>query len=141
MDKIEIVIIGIILLIQSICDIRWKKIPILVTVAGAVIGIILFFFKDISMIEAGLSFFPGICCLLFSKSSREALGYGDSLLLCVMGFFYSVEELLLILLMAIGFAGIAAILLLVVLKKHRKYEMAFVPFLFMAYGVNVWISI
>lgn len=141
MEKIEIVIMGVVLAIQSICDIRWKKIPVWVTVTGSVLGMSLFFLKDISIIEAGLSFFPGICCLLFSKISREALGYGDSLLLCMMGFFYSVEELLLILLMAIGFAGIAAILLLVVLKKHRKYEMAFVPFLFMAYGVNVWISI
>lgn len=141
MEKLEIVVVGILLLIQSICDIRWKKIPLCVTVAGVVIGSMFFFWENKSWLELGLSSLPGVMCLLFSKISREALGYGDSYLLCMMGFFYSVEELLFILLLAMGLAGVVGVFLLIVWKKSRKYELPFVPFLFIAYGVNVWMRI
>ena len=60
----------------------------------------------------GMSFLPGIACLLFSKISGQALGYGDSLLICMMGCFYSIEEILLLLIMAFGYAGVTAFFLL-----------------------------
>lgn len=142
----KIVVVGSILVIQSICDIRWKKIPFFITMGGMVIGIILLFFKPFSLLEIGLAFLPGIACLLFSKMSGEALGYGDSLLFCMMGCFYSIEEILLILLTAFGFAGIGAFFLLldrrvqVHLGKIGRDEIAFVPFLLLAYGVHIWIK-
>lgn len=128
-------------MIQMMFDLKWKKIPLSVTGAGIFIGVVLLFYAPSSSADIWMGLLPGICCLLFAKASQEAIGYGDGVLLCMMGLFYPIEELAGILVLAFGMAGITALVLLVVFKKKRKYEMAFVPFLVAAYVVDVWMKV
>lgn len=141
MERIGLAVIGIVLAVQAVFDIKWKKIPIIVTGIGAVSGGVILFFKEVSAIEVLLALLPGLCCLLYSKVSRQALGYGDAFLLCIMGLFFSMEDMMLLILAAFGMGGIMALALLLCFRKQRKYEIPFVPFLLAAYGVVVWIRI
>lgn len=141
MENIRLVIIGIILVIQTIYDIQCKKIPMIITGIAILFGSLFHIWEKTPIIEIGMAVLPGICCIIFSKISREALGYGDGFLLCAMGLFYSVKDMILLVGLAFGSAGIGALILLLFFRKQRKYEMAFVPFLLVAYGMDIWIKI
>lgn len=78
---------------------------------------------------------PGVLVLLFAWVTKESIGYGDALVILSMGCFYALAEMMGIIMMAITFAGIAALVLLVVLHKNRKCELPFVPFLLGAHLV------
>ncbi len=141
MKEIKLIVIGIVLMIQTVFDIKWKKIPLLVTGGGAIVGIVLLWVEKAPIAEVLMALFPGVCSLLFSRVSREALGYGDGFLLCMMGLFYSLEELLLLLMIASAFAVIVAFVLLIFFHKDRKYEIAFVPFLLIVYVIDYLMKI
>lgn len=139
MEEIKLMVIGVVLMIQAVCDIRWKKIPLIVTGVGGVLGMVFVCINQSSFTAVLSGLFPGCLCLLFASMSREAMGYGDALLLCSMGLFYELKEMTCLLFMAFGFAGITALFLIVIFKKTRTYEMAFVPFLAAAYVLDIWI--
>ena len=140
-EKISLCSIGILLGVQTLFDLNDKKIPDVVTMLGSVIGIVCLCFEKRSALEIILALLPGMVCVLYAKLSREALGYGDACFICVMGLFYSFEELLRILLIAFGVAGMAALVLCTVFHRPRKYEIAFFPFLYLAYGSDVLVRI
>lgn len=140
-EKISLCSIGILLGIQSVFDLNDKKIPSIVTILGAVIGVVCLGYGERTTFEIVLALLPGMLCILYAKLSQEALGYGDACFICVMGLFYSFEELFGILLTAFGVAGIAALVLCVVFHKSRGYEMAFFPFLFLGYGCDILLRI
>ena len=140
-EKISLCSIGLLLGIQTLFDLNEKKIPSIVTMLGGVIGILCLWYGERNAFEIVLALLPGIICILYAKTSREALGYGDACFICVMGLFYSFEELLGILLIAFGVAGLAALVLCVVFHRPRRYEMAFFPFLFLAYGCDILLRI
>lgn len=74
---------------------------------------------------------PGLFCILVSWISRQALGYGDSALITVSGISLGAPDCLQLLLTALSFAGVIGLVLLVFFRKGRKYDMPFVPFLFL----------
>lgn len=127
--EIGLIIIGIMLCVQSYWDVRFQKIPIGVSLAGAIAGVCLVIISQRPLADVGVALLPGVICLLAGKVTREAIGYGDGICLCVMGFFYSIERLAFICITAFGAAGIAALLLLIILKKNGKESIPFVPFL------------
>lgn len=74
---------------------------------------------------------PGLFCIVVSWISRQALGYGDSVLIAVSGVSLGVAACLQLLLTAFFFAGVFGLILLVFFRKGRRYDMPFVPFLFL----------
>lgn len=81
--------------------------------------------------EGFLSALPGCVCLLFSCISKQAFGYGDSFLIIVCGLALGFMTVIQVLLFAFLFSGLSALVLSIVMKKGRKYEMAFIPYLFL----------
>jgi leader peptidase (prepilin peptidase)/N-methyltransferase len=72
---------------------------------------------------------PGAFCLVVSLLSHQAIGYGDSILILLLGLSVGLSDCLSVLFTAFFSAGITGILLLVLRRKSRKYELPFVPFL------------
>lgn len=127
------IILGFILLIQGMIDLRYKEIPVWISVAGAVVGIVISLLEKREMLSILLAILPGVIALLFAKVSRETIGYGDGVLFLVMGMYMSWEEVLEIVILAFGIAGVCALILIVVFQKKRNYQIPFVPFLAASY--------
>ncbi len=87
-----------------------------------------FILKD-GMGNALIGTFPGIVCLTLSALTKEAIGYGDSVLILLCGFSLGLGECLSALLLAFCCSGIFAVVLLAAKKGTRKSRIAFVPFL------------
>ena len=117
MEIIWYVIWSVILIVQTICDIKWKKIPSLLTFAGVVAGIIFCIINQKLWSDIVWGLVPGVVCVCYSLASREALGMGDSLLLCALGLVMEVEHMLLLMMLSFIFAAFGGLFMLVILKK------------------------
>ena len=75
----------------------------------------------------------GFLFMGISRLTEEKIGYGDSLLIIVLGTFLGMWKLLILLLGAFGLAAAVSILLMIKRKFTRKSMIPFVPFLTVAY--------
>lgn len=91
------------------------------------------FWMDWGIFTFVTSILPGCVMLVLSKLSRGGVGEGDGMLLIVAGLFLGAQDTVQILFAACVFAAGYAVFLVAGKKKDRKYEIAFVPFLFAAY--------
>ena len=114
----------------SVEDIRKHELHgwliLLLGVSGTVVSILGGGWKNTGYF---LGILPGVFVLILAWSTRESIGYGDGLVILSMGCFYALGQMIGIVMLAITFAGIAALVLLVFLHKNRKCELPFVPFL------------
>ena len=124
---------GVCLLIESIWDIKTRKIPLWISLGFGCSS----FFYSLCCQRSYSSFFfallPGIVCLFLGFFTRQAIGYGDGILLCALAMLYPLEELMELIVVAIFFAGIVGFILLIMFRKSGKFEIPFVPFLFLAW--------
>ena len=133
-------ILGAVLLIQGVIDLKYKEIPFWVSAVGAVLGIGISILEKREVVGLLLAVLPGVLALLFARASREALGYGDGVLFIVMGIYLSLGHVLEIAMMAFGIAGICALILIVVFRKKRDDQIPFVPFLTVSYILWLFIN-
>ena len=117
------------LAIQSVWDWRYRQIPIAVTLAGGVIGLLLSLMRERSLMDLCMGLVPGLVCLGLGWITREAIGYGDGFLLCAMGMYKSLEDIVGIIVLASSLAGILGMVLIIFCKKKGKDQIPFVPFL------------
>ena len=98
--------------------------------------------RSVWMAQSVLGSLPGLLMLCMGKLSQEAVGYGDGLLVLIMGVSIGFWETMGILFTASIGAGAAALYTLLRHKGGRKKQIAFAPFLFlgMARG-RVWLGI
>ena len=136
---VRIGMLGLILMVQSVFDIRSKRLPLWITGMGMVMGIILWLIEGSYNFIQFTAMIPGLICLVIAKVSREAIGYGDGLLLGMMGLYLEFYALISTGLWAFTLAGIVALFLLVTKKKKGKQEIPFVPFLFLGFLLEVFV--
>ena len=113
---------GVCLLMQSVWDIRTKEIPLWISLG---FGCCSFMYSVCCQREWSsfcFSFLPGLLCLFFGFCTKQAIGYGDGILLCSLGMLYSLDHLTELILLALFLAGIVGLILLVVFHKKGKYE-------------------
>lgn len=132
--------LGIILGVQGCIDLKYKEMPIWLSLVGVGLGVVFCIEEGRTIISIFLACIPGIAFLMFSKLTKEVIGYGDGILLLVMGFYLSLEKLLSIGMLAFGIAGIVALVLLVIFRKKGSYEIPFIPFLSLAYALEYIIA-
>ena len=128
------------LLLLTGYDIRYKTIPVIpVIVMG---GMLLTYrvWNGTGWMELLGGCLPGGIFLLISLLTREKIGSGDGLVLLALGCGFAIEEVVGIVGMALFFAAIVAIVLLVVKKASRKTEIPFVPFLFLGFLVTAVVT-
>lgn len=124
----------ILMVICALWDLKKKEIPILLLISMGVVVLANVLLKeqvDWWGIFSGI--LVGAMCLLCSKCTREAFGYGDSWLILELGIYLGGIRLLQILLIASLIAGMVSLFCLWKRGWKRKTTLPFVPFLTSAY--------
>ncbi len=75
----------------------------------------------------------GLLLLVFAFFSKEAIGKGDAILLCVCGVAFGLYETVTSCFFAALYAGVFAVVLLLRKKAGRKSRIPFLPFLLLGY--------
>ncbi len=131
-------ILGILLLVTSLQDVRTKKINLWIIAVGAVLicaGVP--FSHSISIVDRAIGTLVGVGIIITSKATGGKIGMGDGYLLCVSGIclgFWGNMELFAIALFA---AALVSIILLLFRLADRKKSIPFIPFLFVAYLIHL----
>lgn len=117
-------------------DIKERKIQNVYLKIGESLGIIF----NIMSISAGTfslkermwALLPGIIFLIFAKVTKERIGYGDGMILGVLGNFLKISDVCYILHGALVLLLIFSVLLLCTKKVSKDCQIPFLPFLWMS---------
>lgn len=127
-------IMGAMLFLCSIQDIRYKRIRIWVVVLCAILmSICIPFLTSNSMMDRVGGSFVGGGVVLLSILTRGKIGMGDGIILCATGIGLGLWVNLELFAYALFLAAIVSIVLLVLRLVNRKHSIPFVPFLFLSY--------
>ena len=125
--------------LASFVDIRKKKISKKMLLMGAIIGFLLFVFNQNGEIKnklLGLAI--GLIFYLIYRISRGQIGLGDVGVLFIIGGAYGIDKSIQIILCSFLLVFICSIFLFIVKKLNRKYELPYLPFLFLGL-LTLWI--
>lgn len=135
-------LLGLLLIIVSIQDIKLKRIRLgIVFIATIVLCICLPFCSSLSALDRIFGLFIGLGVVLLSKLTGGKIGIGDGIVLGVTGIglgFWSNMELFAL---ALVMAAVFSIGLIVFRKANRRTAIPFIPFLllsFMLLSIPVW---
>lgn len=138
MEWIEQIIIVTGLSINAFLDIKKREVSAAVVMLMALSGWVFHLLScRFSITDLLMGLLPGIIALIISWVGREAIGYGDVWILLGMGLVLGGKEMMKISMTALLGAGCCALVLLLIFKKGRKYELPFVPFLLLADLVSI----
>jgi len=120
--------------LNTVSDIRCKKILVW---SAWVFGIFGFGYclvvGELTLEQGLMALLPGIAFIIISRITKESLGYGDGIIVLVMGVYLSIQKLIGSLVLALLLAAIWSIVLLVFFKKRKQEEFPFVPFVLLGY--------
>ena len=122
-------------------DFKNKEIPVWFCGLAGAIGIGFCIMEKRSVDSILFSMIPGISFLFFSKLTKEVIGYGDGIVFLMLAFFLTLSDILSLLMQAFLLAGVVALVLLVVFQRKGKERIPFIPFLFIAFLMEVVIEI
>lgn len=120
----------------SVTDIKRRRIPETVLIFGSVIAtgyVILVGGGHIGLAAGGLLI--GFMFVIISKVTGEQLGYGDSWLLCILGEYLGIWNLLVLLFTAWLAVALAAMAALAGRRFRRRTELPMIPFITVGYMV------
>ena len=126
-----------ILAVYSYRDIREKTIPARWLAAGMAVAAVLGIGRALHQADGYLwssilgclcGMLPGILLILLAMILKGRVGWGDGLVLAVIGMMTGVEYALAILLAALVMSFVYSCFLLVVCRKEKNYCFPFVPF-------------
>lgn len=129
------------LLFLSWMDIRRRKLNLVILLSGfpmVVLGQICFGGIPVILQAAGGA--VGLVFLLVSKVTGEAFGYGDSILIAIMGIFVGFWNILSVLMGAFSLAALFSVVMLIRDHFTRKSSFPFVPFMTAAYITGIIIG-
>ena len=136
MYKIGHICLIIILGVICVFDIKRKKIPVYMLIILAAAGIISnFTVGEFDIEKRIIAMLPGMILLIVSMITKQQIGYGDGMIILIMGLYIDIDDILSIVLSSFLLSSIAAIILMTVFKKKKNFEMAFSPFLLIGYGL------
>lgn len=138
---VRIAAAGVFLTVESISDIRKKEISLWAVIVFGIGGAATGTAKSLLGGEVILSWmpgiFPGLFLILAAKVTREGIGYGDGAALMVTGMYLGLIYTLNLLLCGLLLSALAAVFLITVKKAGKKYQIPFLPFLFIGYCVVI----
>lgn len=130
MQKIEEVILLMMLAACAADDMKQRSIPVWMPLAGfAALMILSPFAVELSLPERCLGFGMGLVFLAFSVLSGGRIGTGDGILLCVTGFALGLWDNLLLAFYGLAAAAVFCMFLLALGKATGKSRIPLVPFL------------
>ena len=122
------------LVIAGLMDWKKKELPLWLLI-GMSAGILVFALccKDTSLWYRVAGAALGVLFFLISKVTKEAVGYGDSWLILLLGVHLGISDALQVLFAASLLAALFALLYLWIRRWKRNATLPFVPFLAIAY--------
>ena len=125
-------VVLIVLIGNGIQDLRKKEIYLLPTVLAGIMGIVWqLAWRKTTVWFLLLGCVPGIFMLGVGRATQGKLGLGDGVIVLTMGIWLGMYETWFLLAAGLLMASAAGAVWM--LRKSHKKEMAFVPFLLMAY--------
>lgn len=121
-------------------DVRKKEIGIYKVFFTGIAGMLLHIFRgNMSIYNILGGMLLGIILLLAGRISKGNIGCGDGLILMVTGILLGTAGNMQLFFYGLLFAGIWALILLVLFRKKKNYEIPFIPFLLVSYvGMLLW---
>lgn len=133
MWSIENITCIVFLLLCAVMDIKWRGVPLIVLGVGAVgVAIVRIQHPGNWLLYAG-GISIGFVFLLFSKGTREKFGYGDSLMILLLGAFLGMWKIIYLLVLAFCGSAIFSIILLIGKRGMIQKEFPFIPFMALGY--------
>jgi len=134
MWAIDKVICLLFLMIAAFRDIQTRRISAYALSFGAVLSIVYQIFlgkMDVWLVTGGV--ITGALFLILSKITQEGMGYGDSILILILGIYLGFHQLIFVLSSAFFLLLCVSIPALWSRKMSRKYTLPFLPFLMGGY--------
>ena len=120
--------------INAISDIKAKRILIWSVWVLGIFGLLYgFISKELMILQVLITLLPGIIFLIISKVTKESLGYGDGIVVLVMGVFINMQKLVRSLMLALLFAALWSIILMIFWGKKKQADFPFLPFVLLGY--------
>ena len=139
MEIYETIILLTGLIVASLLDIWKKQISVTITVLMGLSEIVIKIVNHNIQVSSMLSLIPGILCLVYAWLSHEQIGYGDGLLLLAVGCYLDLSDMIGLCTLALSITGIYALIMLLIMKKDKKYEIPFAPFLLTGFCIGRWL--
>ena len=130
-DKIVEILLIIYVVVLSVSDIQRRELPVGMLLGGLGMALIRVFIKG-EWMGTLLGVLPGILLIFMGFLTREKVGYGDGILLIIMGLIMGWPGILVIYIMAQFGVLFYALFLLVVKHASRTVQIPFAPFLAVA---------
>lgn len=128
------IIIWLFLSHQTICDIKTRKINAGVCILFGAGGLLLFEIRNQkSVLSVAGGFLIGVCLMIFSYLTKEAVGMGDGYVVTAVGIWAGGEKTLAAVMSAFFLAAGFGIVRIAAGKADGKTELAFVPFFTLSY--------
>lgn len=132
--NISRIVFAVYILLLAFMDIRRRELCLGLLLTGiplAVISRIVLGNIPAALVIAGGA--AGALFMIISRVTEEAFGYGDSILIMIMGIFLGIWDLLLMLVTAFFLASVFSVIMLAGGHYTKKSSFPFVPFLAAAY--------
>jgi leader peptidase (prepilin peptidase)/N-methyltransferase len=111
-------------------DLKHQIIPDKLNLVGAILGLLILSFNDVSLFSSVLgSVAGGLIMLLIAIVSRGGMGGGDVKMMAMMGLFLGLKLTFLALFFSFVIGGLGSLLLILFGIKKRKDYIPFGPFL------------
>jgi len=136
-------ILGSILIIVSVIDIKHKIIPDSLNITIAAIGIMLILYDNSILSDRLLGALIGFVLFFIIALATDAMGGGDTKLIAGLGLIFGVKGVLFIIFYSFVIGAVISLVLLIAKIKSRKDEIPFGPFisaatlLYIFYGVEI----
>lgn len=135
-------IFGIYVCALAIMDIRTRKLHFGFLISGFLIAAAGWKYRvDAKAAYVIAGFIAGLICMAISRITEESFGYGDSILVMILGSFLGIWELLYVMLFASALAALYSVMMILTKKMNRKSTIPFVPFIASGYIGGMMIGI
>ena len=125
----------------AVVDFKYRKLPLKTLLSGLFIAAVgCLCGREISPVLLAAGGGMGIVFLLISRVSGESFGYGDSILILIIGIFLGFWNLMYLLLGAFSMAAVFSAVMMIKHRFNRKSSFPFVPFLAAAYLGGMFIG-
>lgn len=123
------------LTVGSFFDIRWKRIPVVLLLAGGAGGILCLISDNVAagigavFLSGLVGILPGVGMFLLSLMTEKKVGSGDGFVLMVLGLLQGIGMVLLVFCVGLFLQSLWAVALLVIKRADKQTCIPFLPFL------------
>lgn len=128
----------VILIISSVFDIRWKKVPLFILIGGGVWAVlwicINIFISSMgeTLMASAVAVIPGAGLIALSFLTDKKIGYGDGIIMMILGVLQGLGTIVLVFSIGLFLQSLAAVVLLIMKKADKQTCIPFIPFLLVA---------